>query len=184
MRPDKFLLARLPAPPPRDQIAAGHGDLEELGGRRPRRSLLEAHRRAPLEVRQVRRHDAGDGRRPAEGGLTLRDAGLIRAQDLAGRPRPADGGVPRQLQQVQSLGQRRHDPQLVVDIDEPFHRQVVPAKVLDALLSDEDQALVPGNPLQRGPRILGGRRVLPGQLRQDSRDLRVLVLSHHTSASA
>jgi hypothetical protein len=118
-----------------------------------------------LEARQVGRHDAGGGRRPAEGGLTLHEAGLIRAQDLAGRPGPADGGVPRQLQQVQSLGQRRDDPQLVVEIDEPFHRQVVPAEVLDALLSDEDQALVPGNPLQRGPRILDGRRVLPSQLR-------------------
>ncbi len=111
----------------------------------------------------------------------MREAGLIRAQDLACRPGPADGGVPRQSQQVQRLGQRRYDPEPVVEIDEPFHRQLVPAEVLDALLSDEGQALVPGHPLQRGARILGGCRVLPGQLRQDGRDLRALILSHHTS---
>ena len=176
--PHQFLLADLPAPPPGDQIATGYGDLEELGGRRPRRGLLPTHRRTPLEVGQVRRHDAGGSCGPAEGRLAVRDAGLVRGQDLAGCPRPADGGVPRQLQQIQRPGQRRDDPQLVVEVDEPFHGQVVPAEVLDALLGDEGQALVPGDPLQRGPCVIGGRRVLFGQFRQSRRDLRILVLIH------
>ena len=49
----EFLLAGFPAAPTRDEIASGHGDLEELGGRGPGRGLLQTHGRAPLEVRQV-----------------------------------------------------------------------------------------------------------------------------------
>jgi len=33
-------------------------------------------------------------------------------------------------------------------------------------LSDECQALIPGNPFQRGPCVVGGRHVLFGQFRQ------------------
>jgi hypothetical protein len=77
------------------------------------------------------------------------------------------------------LSQRRGDPELLVELDEPFHRQLVPAEVLNALLGDERQALVPGDPLQRGLRVIGGRRVLSGQLRQCHRDLWVLVVIHH-----
>ena len=46
---------------------------------------------------------------------------------------------------IQRPGQRRDEPQLVVEVDEPFHGQVGPAEVLDALLGDEGQPLVPGH---------------------------------------
>ena len=124
------------------------------------------------------RHDAGGSSGPAEGRLAVRDAGLVRGQDLVCRPGPADGGVPRQLQQIQRPGQRRDNPQLAVEVDEPFHGQVVPAEVLDALLGDEGQGLVSGDPLQRGPCVIGGRRVLFGQFRQSCSDLWILVVIH------
>jgi hypothetical protein len=44
---------------------------------------------------------------------------------------------------IQRPGQRRDEPQLVVEVEQPFHGQVGPAEVLDALLGDEGQPLVP-----------------------------------------
>ncbi len=44
---------------------------------------------------------------------------------------------------------------------------------------DERQILLPGDPLQGGPRVVGGRRVLSGQFGQRHHDLLILVLGHH-----
>jgi hypothetical protein len=74
--------------------------------------------------------------------------------------------------------QRRGNPDLLLKIDEPFHRQLVPAEVLDTLLGEERQALVSSDPLQRGPRVIGARRLLSGQFRQSRCDLRILALIH------
>ena len=110
----QFLLAGFPAPRPGYQVAAGDGQFQDLGGRGPCQGFLGAHHRAPRELRQARRGDAGRGDRTAEGGLPLLGAGRVGGQDLACRRRPADGGVARHLQQVERAGQRGGDPRMIV----------------------------------------------------------------------
>ena len=95
----------LPAPRPGAQVAAGNGQLQQLGGRGRTPPPLGAHSRAPGEPWQVGRGDAGRGGRAAEGGLPVPGADLVGGQDAACGRRPADGGIPRHLQQVERASQ-------------------------------------------------------------------------------
>jgi hypothetical protein len=74
-------------------------------------------------------------------------SGRCQSGFLTRRLGPADGGVPQQ--QVQHLGKPLGDAEFAFDADQLLHGQLVPAEVLDPLLGDQRQALLPGDPLQR-----------------------------------
>jgi len=126
--------------PPREPIASPYSNSRRPGGMIP--EAAAARRKAALPSAEL----------------------ILYALKISRVAGPADGGVPRQLQQVQHLGEHLGDLEFVVDADQPLHGQLVPAETLDALLSDQYQALVPGGPLQR---FIASYSIWPGQMFPD-----------------